>query len=318
MPRLAACLLFLIHAAGAAAAGFPDKPINLIVGFPPGTSVDIVARLLGQKLGDMWHQPVIVQNRAGAGGNIAADYVARSAPDGYTLLLGNNGVAISASLYKKLNYDPLRDLTGILELTSQPLVLVVNPTLPVSDIQGLVAMAKAKPAALTFGSGGVGNTDHLAGELFKSMAGIDMVHVPYKGGTNAMTDTISGQVTLYFAGTAAALPLVREGKLKALAVTGTKRSGAMPAVPTMAESGVTGYEVDLWSGLLAPAHTPAAVIEQIAADTQRVLDMPDVQARLASLGLDVPPSSPPQFQAFIAAEVDKWGKLIKARGITAE
>jgi tripartite-type tricarboxylate transporter receptor subunit TctC len=314
---LAGALLLALQASAALAA-FPDKPVNLYVGFPPGTSVDIVARVVGQKLGDMWGQTVIVQNRAGAGGNIAADQVARGAPDGYTLLLGNNSLAISGSLYKRLNYDPLRDLTALTELSSQPLVLVVNPKLQAASIKDLVAMAKDKPRQLDFGSGGVGNTDHLAGELFKAMAGIDIVHVPYKGGTQAMTDTISGQVTMYFAGVAAALPMLSSGQLKALATTGTKRSSALPAVPTMAESGVTGYEVDLWSGLFAPAGTPADITDKIAADTARVLAMPDVKQRLQALGLDVPSSTPAEFEAFYRSEAAKWSQIIKSNGISAD
>jgi tripartite-type tricarboxylate transporter receptor subunit TctC len=314
---LAAALLLALHASAALAA-FPDKPVNLYVGFPPGTSVDIIARVIGQKLGDMWGQTVIVQNRAGAGGNIAADQVARGAPDGYTLLLGNNSLAISGSLYKRLNYDPLRDLKALVELSSQPLVLVVNPKLTATSIKDLVAMAKAKPRQLDFGSGGVGNTDHLAGELFKAMAGIDIVHVPYKGGTQAMTDTISGQVTMYFAGVAAALPMLSSGQLKALATTGAKRSPALPAVPTMAEAGVAGYEVDLWSGLFAPAGTPADVTDKIAGDTARVLAMPDVKRRLESLGLEVPTSTPAEFEAFYRNEAAKWSQIIKSNGISAD
>jgi tripartite-type tricarboxylate transporter receptor subunit TctC len=317
--RLVACaLLFAAQYGVAEAKPFPDKPVNIYVGFPPGTSVDIVARLLGQKLGEMWGQTIIVQNRAGAGGNIAADQVVRAAPDGYTLLLGNNSVAISGGLYPKLAYVPLRDLAAVSQLTSQPLVLVVNPKLPVSSIKDLEALAKSTPGKLTFGSGGVGNTDHLAGELFKSMAAIDIIHIPYKGGTQAMTDTIGGQVTMYFAGLAAALPLVTNGQLKALATTGTKRSAAMPNVPTMEESGVSNYDVDLWSGLMAPAATPKPIVDKIAADIDTVLKMPDVRARFIALGLDVAYSPPATFETFFRSESEKWAQLIKARGITAQ
>jgi tripartite-type tricarboxylate transporter receptor subunit TctC len=319
LTRLMACALVLAAQCGVAEANpFPEKPVNIYVGFPPGTSVDIVARLLGQKLGEKWGQTIIVQNRAGAGGNIAADQVVRAAPDGYSLLLGNNSVAISGGLYPKLAYIPLRDLTAVSQLTSQPLVLVVNPTLPATSIKDLIALAKQSPGKLNFGSGGVGNTDHLAGELFKSNTSIDIVHVPYKGGNQAMTDTIGGQVTMYFAGLAAALPLVQSGQLKALATTGTKRSGVMPNVPTMAESGVPNYDVDLWSGLMAPAATPKPIIDKIAADIDTILKMPDVRARFTALGLDVAYSPPATFEAFFRSESEKWAQLIKARGITAQ
>jgi tripartite-type tricarboxylate transporter receptor subunit TctC len=316
--RLMACVLLLAAQCGVAQAAFPDKPVNLYVGFPPGTSVDIVARLMAEKLGQMWGQTIIVQNRVGAGGNIAAGQVVRAAPDGYSLLLGNNSVAISGSLYPNLAYKPLRDLTAISQLTSQPLVLVVKPTLPAASIKDLIALAKASPGKLNFGSGGVGNTDHLAGELFKSTAGIDIVHIPYKGGNQAMTDTIGGQVTMYFAGLAAALPLVQSNQLKALATTGARRSLSMPNVPTMAQSGLAGYEVDLWSGLMAPAATPKPIIDKIGADVDHVLKMPDVRAHFAALGLDVAYSPPSTFEAFFRAETQKWAQLIKARGISAQ
>jgi tripartite-type tricarboxylate transporter receptor subunit TctC len=317
--RLMACVLLFAAQCGIAyAKPFPDKPVYIYVGFPPGTSVDIVARLLAAKLGEAWGQTVIVENRPGAGGNIAANYVVRAAPDGYSLLLGNNSVAISGGLYPHLAYVPLRDLTAVSQLTSQPLVLVVKPSLPVKSVKDLIALAKASPGKLNFGSGGVGNTDHLAGELFKSMAAINIVHIPYSGGNQAMTDTIGGQVTMYFAGLAAALPLVQSGQLKALATTGTKRAPTMPNVPTMAQAGVPGYDVDLWSGLMAPAATPKPVIDKMAADIDRVLKMPDVRTHFAALGLDVAYAPPATFEAFFRTEAQKWAQLIKAHGITVE
>ncbi len=310
--------LILLSSAIAQSQTYPARPVTLIVGFPAGTSVDIVARVLGQKLSDLWGQPVVVENRPGAGGNVAAGAVARAPADGYTLFLANNSVAISATLYRKLSYDALKDFKGVTMVSSLPFVLVVTPSLPANSIKELIALAKAKPHELNFGSGGVGNADHLSGELFKFMAGVDMVHVPYQGGNEAMTDTMSGYVSMYFSGVAAALPLVQSGKLKALGTSGPKRSPAMPNVPTIAESGLPNYEVLLWNGLLAPAGVPQAIVDKVSADAEKALKMPDLQARFASLGLEISPTSPAKFDAFVKSEVDKWGKVIDAIGLKVD
>jgi tripartite-type tricarboxylate transporter receptor subunit TctC len=308
-------LLLMAGGACAQAAGFPDRPVNLIVGFTPGTSVDIVARILAQKLGTLWGQTIIVENKAGAGGNIGASYVARSAPDGYTILLANNSVAISDSLYRKLSYDPLHDLKGVTQISAMPFALVVAPSFPASTLQELIAQAKSKPGQLTFGSGGVGNADHMASELFTHMAGIKMEHVPYRGGTEALTDTMAGRISMYFPGVAAGLPLIADGRVKALATSGAKRSKALPNVPTFSEAGVTGYQVTLWNGFMVPSKTPQAVVDKISDDTNRVLQMPDVVQRFSQLGLDSEPSSPKKFEDFYASEIRKWADVVKTTGI---
>ena len=315
---IAAGALLLVQGGAVQAQGFPDKPVRIVVGFPAGTSVDIVGRVLGQKLGEIWGHPAVIDNRAGAGGNIAADLVAKSTSTGHTLFLSNNGIAISATLYRKLPYDALRDLVPVTQVTSLPHVLVANLGLPANSIRELIALAKAKPRQLNFGSGGTGNSDHMAGELFKYMAGIDLVHVPYKGGNQALTDTVSGQVAMYFSGVAAAVPLLTAGRAKALGVSGTRRSPALPDVPTIAEAGLPGYEVNLWNGLFAPAGTPKPVIAKIAADTRRALTLPDVQERFATLGLETAATSPAEFETFFKSEVGKWAKVIKVIGITAD
>jgi tripartite-type tricarboxylate transporter receptor subunit TctC len=309
------CLVSLCGGPVVHAAAFPQKAITLVVGFTPGTSVDIVARILAQKLGQLWGQSVIVENRSGAGGNIAAGYVSRSAPDGYTIFLANNSVAISNSLYRKLSYDPLHDLKGVTQVSSMPFALVVAPGLPVNSLQQLIALAKSKPNQLTFGSGGVGNADHMASELFTHMAKIEMVHVPYRGGTEALTDTMGGRVTMYFPGVAAALPLVADGRVKALATSGATRSKALPNVPTFIESGSPDYQVTLWNGLMVPSKTPRDVVDKISDDTNRVLQMPDVQRRFAALGLDSEPGSPQKFENFFTSEVSKWAAVVKLTGI---
>jgi tripartite-type tricarboxylate transporter receptor subunit TctC len=314
----AAATLLLVQSGIAQAQNFPDKPVRIVIGFPAGTSVDIVGRVMGQKLGEIWGQPAVVDNRAGAGGNIAADFVAKAAPDGHALFLSNNGIAISATLYRKLPYDALRDLVPVTQVTSLPHVLVANKSLPANSIKELIALAKSKPGQLSFGSGGTGNSDHMAGELFKFMTGVDLVHVPYKGGNQALTDTVSGQVAMYFSGVAAALPLLKAGKAKALGTSGTRRSPALPDVPTIAEAGVPGYEVNLWNGLFAPAGTPEPVIAKIAADTGRALKLPDVQERFAVLGLETAATGHAEFQVFFKSEVAKWAKVIKVIGITAD
>lgn len=316
--RLLACALLLTAGGVAHSQVFPDKPVRIIIGFPAGTSVDIVARVIGQKLSESWGQPVIIDNRAGAGGNIAADLVAKATPDGYTLFLSNNGIAISATLYRKLPYDALRDLAPVTQVTSLPHVLAANINLPANSIKELVALAKAKPGQLNFGSAGTGNSDHMAGELFKFMAGVNLVHVPYKGGVQALTDTVSGQVAMYFPGVPLSLPLVKAGKVKALGTSGTKRSPALPEVPTIAEAGLPGYEVNLWNGLLAPASTPKNVIAKIAADTSRVLKLPDVQERFTVLGLETAATPPAEFQTFFKSEIGKWAKVIKAIGLSVD
>ena len=319
-PVPACCLLaaYIAAAGGAHAQGFPTKPVRIMIGFSAGSSTDTVARVIAQKLAESWAQPVIIDNRAGAGGNIAADVVAKANPDGYTLLFANNGLAISATLYRKLPYDAARDLEPVSQVTAMPHVLVANPNLPFNSIKDLIAFAKAKPGQLSFGSAGTGNSDHMAGELFKYLAGIDIAHVPYKGGPQALTDTVNGQVSMYFAGLPVAMPMVKAGRVKALGTSGIKRSSALPDVPTIAEAGVPGYEVSLWYGLLAPARTPPDIVAKISADIARTLKLPEVQERFGTLGVETVGSTPAQFKSFVNSEIGKWSKVVKATGITVE
>jgi len=312
-------LAALLAAAGVAhAQNFPVKPVRIIIGFSAGSSTDTVARVIAQKLSEIWGQPVIIDNRAGAGGNIAADVVAKSNADGYTLLFANNGLAISATLYRKLPYDAARDLEPVTQVTAMPHVLVVNQNLPVNSIRELVALAKARPGQLSFGSAGTGNSDHMAGELLKYLAGIDIAHVPYKGGPQALTDTVNGQVSMYFGGLPVTMSMVKAGRVKALGTSGVKRSPALPDVPTIAEAGVPGYEVSLWYGLLAPARTPKDIAAKIAADTARALKSPEAQERFTTLGVETVGSTPAQFKEFVASELGKWSKVVKATGISVE
>lgn len=312
-------LAALLAAAGVAhAQNFPVKPVRIIIGFSAGSSIDTVARVIAQNLNESWGQPGIIDNRTGAGGNIAADVVAKASPDGYTLLFANNGLAISATLYRKLPYDASRDLEPITQVTAMSHVLVAYQSLPANSIKELIALAKAKPGQLNFASAGTGASDHMAGELFKYLAGIDIAHVPYKGGPQALTDTVNGQVAMYFAGLPSAMPMVKAGRVKALGTSGVRRSSALPDVPTIAEAGLPGYEVSSWYGLLAPARTPKDVVARIASDVGRTLRLPEVQQRFATLGVETVGSTPEQFKGFIKSEFGKWSKVIKATGITVE
>ena len=297
---------------------YPTKPVRILIGFSAGSSTDTVARVIAPRLSESWGQPVVVDNRAGAGGNIAADATAKATPDGYTLLFCNNGLVISKSLYRKLPYDALRDLEPVTQVTAMPHVLVVNTAAPATSVKELIALAKSKPGQLNFGSAGTGNSDHMAGELFKYLAGVDIVHVPYKGGPQALTDTMTGQVTMYFAGLPVSMGMVKAGKVKALGVSSTKRSSALPNVPTIAEAGLPGYEVSLWYGLLAPARAPKELVAKIAMDVGRALKAPEVQERLTGLGVEVVGSTPEQFKAFVNSENAKWAKVVKATGLSVD
>jgi tripartite-type tricarboxylate transporter receptor subunit TctC len=316
--RSIAFLTLLLAASAAHAQAFPSRPVRILVGFTAGSSIDVVVRIIGQKLSEIWSQPVIIDNRLGAGGNVAADAVAKAAPDGHMLLSPNAGLAISAAFYRKLPYDALKDLRPITQIAAQPHILAVNNDLPAKSVKELIALAKAKPGQLSFASGGPGNSDHMAGELFKYMAAIDIVHVPYKGGNQALNDTISGQVAMYFPGVPVALPMINAGKVRAFATTGAKRLPALPDVPTLAEAGVPGYEVILWYGLLGPAGLPTDVTNKIQADVARVLKMPDVRERLAGLGVEPVGSSPEAFAALLKSEIAKWEKVKKATGLTVD
>ncbi len=308
-------LALLIVESPAAQTTYPEKPIRMVVGFPPGGQPDTVARLLGQKLAEALGKPIVVDNAAGAAGNIAADRVAKAAPDGYTLgLLSNAQLVISPSLYK-LAYDPVKDFAPVSQVTVSPIMLVVHNAVPAKSVKELVALAKAQPGGLTFASGGSGSLPHMAAELLKSAAGLDIRHIPYKGVPAAMPDLLGGRVTMMFSPIAIVLPSVREGKLRALAVTSLRRSSAAPESPTIAESGYPDFEVTNWNGLLAPARTPATIVRKLHLETVKALALPDLRAKLADLGLETIGDSPDEFAAVIKSEIPKWAKVIKESGI---
>ena len=311
-------LALLIVESPAAQTNYPEKPIRMVVGFPPGSSSDTVARLLGQKFAEAWGKPVLIDNAAGAAGNIAADRVAKAEPDGYTLgLLASPPLVVNPSLYK-LAYDPVKDFAPVSQVTVSPNILVVHNTVPAKSVKELVALAKAQPGGLTFASGGSGSANHMAAELFKSMAGVDIRHIPYKGVPLAIPDLLGGRVTMIFSPTAIVLPLVREGKLRALAVTTLKRSSAVPELPTIAESGFPGFESTGWNGLLTPARTPATILRKLHLETVKALALTDVRAKLADLGVEGIGNSPDEFAAVIKSEIPKWAKVIKESGMKAD
>lgn len=294
---------------------YPDHTVKMAVGYPAGGPVDIIARVVADRLSQIWGQPVIVENISGAGGNIAGDRLAKAAPDGYTLMMATNAqVAINPSLYKKLTYDPATDLIPISQAVYSPNILVVPNDVPVKSVKELVDYAKANPGK-TFASAGVGTTQQLAGELFKSMAKIDIQHVPYRGAAPVITDLLGGRITMYFGAIAPLIPLVREGKVRALAVTSPKRFGAAPELPTMIEAGYPGFVSILSIGLMAPKGTPAAIIEKIHKASVEALTPPEVRKRLSAIGMEVVNNSPQEFAAVIKAEAPQWAKVIKDAGI---
>lgn len=318
---LCAIGLLLVTATFPAAADYPDRPIRLVITFAPGGGTDILGRLLGQKLTDSWGQQVVIDNRPGAGGSIGMELAAKASPDGYNLVLGYFGtMAINPALYPKLPYDPVKDFAPVSQLISLPFVLVVNPAVPARTVAELIALAKSKPGQLNYASAGVGTGQHLNGELLKSMAHIDIVHVPYKGGIGGqiLTDLLGGQVQIYFVETLPGLPHIRAGKLRALAVTSTRRSPVLPDVPTMAQAGIPGYEAISWYGVLAPAGTPREVINKLHAEIVRILATQEMRDRFAREGSEPVGSTPEQFAAFIKAEIAKWAKVIKDADIRAD
>jgi len=301
--------------AAAQTPAFPSKPVKLVVPFPPGGPLDVIGRSIAQKLAEAWGQSVVVDNRPGAGGNIGADVVAKSPPDGYTVVMGALSThAVNPSLYPTMPYDAVRDFAPITLVATTPNVLVINPSLPVSSVRELIAYAKAHPGKLSFGSGSNGSAGHLAGELFKVDAGVDMVHIPYKGGAPAMQGLLAGDTQLMFDNLANSMPQVKAGKLKALAVTTGQRSKLVPELPTMAEAGVPGFDIATWFGLLAPAGTPPDVIARWNADVVKILNAPDMRERLAAQGAEAAPSSPAEFAAFIGRELPKYARIVKLSG----
>jgi tripartite-type tricarboxylate transporter receptor subunit TctC len=311
-------LIAILWASAAFGQGYPNKPVHVVVPFTAGSATDILARTFGQKLSEMWSQPVVVDNRPGAGGTIGAAVVAKSAPDGYTLLVHSAAQAYNASIYPSLSYDTVKDFIDVVPLGGQPNVIVVAPSSGIKTVAELVAQAKQKPGQLNFGSAGIGSGTHINGEKFKLAAGIDVVHIPYKGTPEALTDTIAGRVTYYFSPISAALPFVRDGKLVALAVSTAKRSSALPNVPTVAEAGLPGFDYSLWVGLFAPAGTPADVVEKIARDVRTVAQSAEVKERFAALGAEPMPMTPSEFKQFVDSEIVESAKVIKAAGIKAQ
>jgi len=312
--RLACTALCAGFAGMAMAQGYPNKPVKLVVPYPPGGPTDIVARLVAQKLGDQMGQPFVIENKPGAGGNPGAEAVARSAPDGYTLLVATTAHAINPSLFSKLNYQLLKDLSPVTQLTSGPLMIVANPALPAKNVTELIALAKSKSGGLNFASSGNGQSTHLSAELFSAMAGVKMSHIPYKGSAPALTDVMGGQTDLMFDTMLSSMPHVKAGKLKALAVTSVQRSPIAPELPTVAESGLPGYEAIAWNGLLAPAGTPNEVVARLNAELKKVLEQPEVKQRFEAQGFTASWNTPEAFESFLKAEVDKWAKVVKVSG----
>jgi len=297
---------------------YPNKPIHLIVGFSPGGSADAVGRALAEGLSNRLGQPVVVENKAGANGNIAAEYVSRASADGYVLYFPSIGHAVNASLYKNLPYDPVKDFTAIGGVFSAPNILIVPTNSPYKSVKDLIAAAKANPGKLTFASSGSGTSVHLSAVLFEKMAKIDMIHVPYKGTGNALPDVISGQVDMSFPNLPSALPHVKAGNLRALGVTTAKRSNAAPNIPTIAESGLPGYDMATWYGLVAPANLPLEIRNRLNKELQSVLADPQFKDKLIAQGADPMPGTPEQFSQFIKAEIEKWRKLIAQSQITVD
>jgi tripartite-type tricarboxylate transporter receptor subunit TctC len=317
--RIAGVLIALFAAAQAVAQTYPDKPVHLIVPFSAGSAVDTLARVPGQKLAELWGQALVVDNRTGANTIIGTEAAAKAAPDGYTLLLTNDAaLATNPALYPKLPYAPLRDFAPITLGASIPVVLVAHASQPYASVQELVAYAKANPGKLHYASGGNGSAQHVPMEMFKQIAGIDLVHVPYKGLGPAFNDVISGQIPIMFAGLSNTPPHIKAGRIRALAIGSARRSSAMPDVPTMQEAGVPGFDYSAWAGILAPAGTPPAIVQKVNADWARVIAMPEVRDKLAALGFELTPTSPAEFGEMIRREMAKVAKVVKDANIRVD
>jgi len=305
-------------AAQLAATGFPDKPLRIVVTFTTGGAPDTLARILSDKLSTAWGQPVIVDNKPGAGGNTGADFVAKAAPDGYTIVVGTVGThSINPALYSKMPYDAVKDFAPITLLATTPNMLVVNNDVPATNLKDFIALGK-KEGKMTFASSGSGTSIHVSGELFKTMTGIDMVHIPYKGRATAIPDVLGGRVTMMFDNMPSSLPLVREGKLRALGVTSSVRSPAAPEIPTIAESGLPAFDAVSWFALFAPANTPKPIIDKWQLEVRRILKLPDVAKRLADAGLDAVGGTPEELAAYQKSELTKWAKVVKDSGAKAD
>jgi len=313
------CLSFALAAPLIHAQAWPSKPIRIVVPFPPGGPADLLPRLIGPKLTEAWGQPVIVENKAGAGGNIGMDTVAKAAPDGYTLVIGPNGnLVVNPHLYANLPYDVMKDFAPVTLVATFSNVLVVNPGVPAKTVAELIALAKATPGKLTYGSPGIGSQPHLGGEFLKLMAGVDVVHVPYNGTAPALRDLLGGQITFMFAQTSAALPQIQTGKLRALGVASQKRSAQLPDVPTIAESGLPGFEAVSWYALLAPAGTPKEIVAKLQAEIARILQLPDIREKLAAQGGEPVGNTPEQLGAMLRTESARYADIVKRANIKAD
>ena len=306
--------LALLFCASVAAQSYPSKPIKIVVPFPAGGIADLYARLIGARLTDAWGQPILVENRTGAGGNIGADAVAKSPADGYTLVMGSFGThAVNVSLFATMPYDPVKDFAPVILVLEAEGLLVVHPSVPAKSVPELIAYGRANPGKLTFASAGMGTASHLAGELFKTMAKVEMTHVPYKGNVPAITDLLAGQTSLLFATMPTVLPHAKAGKLRALATIGSVRSAAAPDLPTVAET-LPGFDVNNWVGLLAPAGTPSEIVRKWNVDVNKIMQGADIKQRLLTEGARYTPNTPEQFGAFINSEIAKWAPVVKASG----
>jgi tripartite-type tricarboxylate transporter receptor subunit TctC len=317
MMRLIALLLSSL-VLSAAAQDYPTRPLRLILPFPPGGGTDILGRLISERLSAALGQPVVTENRGGAGGNVGAEAAARSAPDGYTILLAAPSLAISPSLYAKLNYDPVKDLAPISLVATVPNVMITHPSVPAQTLQEFIALARQKPGAMNFGSGGSGTSNHLAGELFNLVTGTKLVHVPYKGVNLAMNDVLSGRIHLVVIGVPAAAPHIKSGRLRALAIIAPQRAPALPEVPTVAEAGLSNFEVTTWYGVLAPAGTPRPVISRLNSELVRIMHTLEMQERLAAMATEPRTSTPEEFAAYLQQEVAKWGDVVRKAGLKAD
>ena len=313
---LFSAFLAAIACAAWAQQPYPTRPVRIVVPFGPGGFTDVAARILQKELAPALGQPIVIENKPGAGSTIGTNDVAKAAPDGYNLVMVSTTHVISPHLYKSMPYDPIKDFTPVMKLAEGPYVLVVHPSLPVKNVQELIALAKAKPNSIDFASSGNGSSQHLVGALFSTMAGAPLNHVPYKGSSQAMNDVLAGTVKVSFVGVPNALGAVHAGKLKALAVTSRKRYAEMPDVPTMEEAGVKGYEATIWLGLLAPPGTPRDIVDKLNSTITRVLSHPDARKLMASAGVDVATSTPEEFGALMQSELERWGKVVKETGAT--
>lgn len=304
---------------GSWAQDFPTRPVRLVTPFPAASITDILARPIAQRLSEVWKQPVVVDNRVGAGGIVGAAAVASAAPDGYTLLVGSNGTnAINASLYSRLPYDAVKSFVPVTQVSTSNLVLVVHPSVEANSVSELIALAKSKPGQLSFGSGGSGTTPHLAGELFNTMAGVQLLHVPYKGSPQSVLDLVAGRIQVIFANSASVLPQVRSGKLRVLGVTSPQRDPTLPEVPTIAEAGLPGFAVEVWTGIFAPAGTPSQLVDKLNQQIRAVLANEELVREFGKVGLTVKSSTPQTFAAYVQEETVKWAKVVKASGAKAD